>query len=75
MTVSNKSAFEKCQKRLKRSSNIRYTRCLSVKIFLKVTKRSNSRIESVPVKKLEKANSLRKHRWEFKDGWLILEAF
>jgi len=32
------------------------------------------RIESVPMKQLIKLSSLRKRRWTFKDGWLILEA-
>ena len=33
-----------------------------------------SRIESVPLKQLIKLSGCRRRRWEFKDGWLILEA-
>jgi len=39
------------------------------------TRKQGSRIESVPLKQLVKLSKLRKKRWEFKDGWLILEAF
>lgn len=34
-----------------------------------------ARIESVPLKRLVRLSGYRKKRWEFKDGWLILEAF
>ena len=33
------------------------------------------RIESVPLKRLLELSGFRKRRWEFRDGWLILEAF
>jgi hypothetical protein len=46
------------------------------KLRLFVRKRKQgSRIESVPLKHLVKLSKFRKRRWEFKDGWLILEAF
>jgi hypothetical protein len=46
------------------------------KISLLVRKRKQgSRIDSVPLKKLIKLSKFHKRRWEFKDGWLILEAF
>ena len=32
-------------------------------------------IASVPLKQLVKLAGYDKKRWEFKDGWLILEAF
>jgi len=31
-------------------------------------------IASVPLKKLVKLSEFKERRWEFKDGWLILEA-
>ena len=46
-----------------------------IRLFVKVYDRSRSRIESVPLKHLEKLSGFPKRRWEFKDGWLILEAF
>jgi hypothetical protein len=46
-----------------------------VKIRLKVAVRKGARIESVPLKQLEKAKKYKKKRWEYTDGWLILEAF
>jgi len=45
-----------------------------LRLFVKVRKQG-SRIESVPLKRLVKLSECRKKRWEFKDGWLILEAF
>jgi hypothetical protein len=46
------------------------------KIRLFVAKRGKgSRIESVPLKRLTTLAGYEKRRWEFKDGWLILEAF
>ena len=39
------------------------------------TRKQGSRIDSIPLKKLIKLSKFRKKRWEFKDGWLILEAF
>ena len=38
------------------------------------TRKQGSRIESVPLQKLAKFAEREKRRWEFKDGWLILEA-
>lgn len=32
-------------------------------------------ISSVPGKKLEKMQSYKKKRWEYENGWLILEAW
>jgi hypothetical protein len=46
------------------------------KIMLYVrTRKQGSRIESIPLRKLVKLSKFRKKRWEFKDGWLILEAW
>jgi len=45
------------------------------KINLFVRKRKQGcYIASVPLKKLVKLSGFRQKRWEFKDGWLILEA-
>ncbi len=41
-------------------------------VRLKVTMRKGARIESVPLKKLEKLASKRRRYWKFEDGWLIL---
>ena len=45
-----------------------------LRLFIKVRKQG-ARIESVPLKRLIKLSTYQKKRWEFKDGWLILEAF
>jgi len=45
-----------------------------LRLFVR-TRKQGSRIESVPLKRLIKLSGCRKKRWEFKDGWLILEAF
>ena len=45
-----------------------------LRLFIRVRKQG-SRIESVPVRRLVKLSGCRKRRWEFKDGWLILEGF
>ena len=45
-----------------------------VRLFVRV-RAQGCRIESVPLKRLVELASYRKKRWEFKDGWLILEAF
>jgi len=46
------------------------------KISLFVRKRfQGARIESVPLAKLVELSKFRKKRWDFKDGWLILEAW
>jgi hypothetical protein len=46
-----------------------------IRLYVKVRSESRSRIESVPVKRLVKLAECHKRYWEFKDGWLILEAF
>jgi len=46
-----------------------------IRLFVKVRENSRCRIESVPLKQLVKLSGFPKRRWEFKDGWLILEAF
>jgi hypothetical protein len=46
-----------------------------MKIRLKVTVRKGARIESVPLRQLEKANNYKKKIWEIKDGFLVLDAF
>jgi len=45
-----------------------------IRLFVKVRKQG-ARIDSVPLKRLVKLSESRERRWEFKDGWLILEAF
>jgi hypothetical protein len=45
-----------------------------VRLFVRVRKQGG-RIESVPMRRLLELSDYRKKRWEFKDGWLILEAF
>lgn len=45
-----------------------------VHLFVRVRKQGG-RIESVPLRRLVKLSGFRKRRWEFKDGWLILEGF
>ena len=41
-------------------------------VRLKVTMRKGARIESVPLKNLEKLASRTRLYWKFEDGWLIL---
>jgi hypothetical protein len=41
-------------------------------VRLKVTVRKGARIESVPLKKLEKLASKTRRYWKFEDGWLTL---
>jgi len=41
-------------------------------VRLKVTLRKGARIESVPLKKLEKMANRTRLYWKFEDGWLIL---
>ncbi len=41
-------------------------------VRLKLTTRKGTRIESVPLKKLEKLASKTRLHWALKDGWLIL---
>ena len=45
-----------------------------VRLFVRVRKQG-CRIESVPLKRLLELSDFRKKRWDFRDGWLILEAF
>ena len=47
---------------------------VKLRLFVR-TRKQGSRIESVPLKRLIKLSTCRKKRWEFKDGWLVLEAF
>jgi uncharacterized membrane protein len=49
-------------------------RMAKVRLFVRVRKQG-SRIESVPLKRLVKLSGFRKRRWDFEDGWLVLEAF
>jgi len=44
-----------------------------LRLFIR-TRKQGSRIESVPLKQLIKLAGFDKRRWEFKNGWLILEA-
>ena len=41
-------------------------------VRLKVTVRKGARIESVPLKKLEKVANKKMRYWKFENGWLIL---
>ena len=45
-----------------------------VRLFVRV-REQGCRIESIPLKQLVKLSGFRKRRWNFEDGWLILEAF
>ena len=45
-----------------------------LRLFVR-SRKQGSRIESVPLKRLIKLSGCRKRRCDFKDGWLILEAF
>jgi hypothetical protein len=45
-----------------------------VRLFV-VVRAQGCRIESVPLKRLVELSGYRKRRWEFEDGWLVLEAF
>ena len=44
-------------------------------IRLKITIRKGARIESLPLKKLEKIASAKRKEWELKGEWLILSTF
>ena len=46
-----------------------------MKVRLKITVCKGSRIESVPLSRLEKAAKMKRRFWSLKDGWLILDAF
>ena len=41
-------------------------------VRLKVTVRKGARIESVPLKKMEKLANKKRCYWKFENGWLIL---
>jgi hypothetical protein len=41
-------------------------------VRLKVTVRKGARIESIPLKKLEKLAGKKRRYWKFEDGWLTL---
>ena len=41
-------------------------------VRLKVTVRKGARIESVPLKKLERLVGKKAHYWKFENGWLTL---
>ena len=43
-------------------------------IRLKITVRKGARIESVPIKKLEKLATKNRKQWEIEGEWLILTA-
>jgi hypothetical protein len=45
-----------------------------IRLYVK-TYKQGSRISSIPLRQLKKLAQYKKRRWEFKDGWLILEAF
>jgi hypothetical protein len=45
-----------------------------VRLFVCV-REQGARIESVPLKRLVELSGFRKRRWDFVDGWLVLEAF
>ena len=44
-------------------------------VRLKLTTRKGTRIESVPLKKLEKLASKTRLHWKLEDGWLTLYGF
>ena len=47
-----------------------------IRLYVRTRKQlKGSYIASVPLKRLVKLSEYRKRRWEFKNGWLILEAF
>jgi len=45
-----------------------------VRLFVRIRKQG-ARVESVPLNRLRELSGFHKRRWEFKDGWLILEGF
>jgi hypothetical protein len=45
-----------------------------IRLFVR-SRKQGSYIASVPLKHLVKLSEYPKRRWEFKDGWLILEGF
>jgi len=47
-----------------------------IRLYVRMKKQGQGYyIASVPLKELVKLSAFRKRCWEFKDGWLILEAF
>jgi len=55
--------------------DVRGAKCVAkIHLYIKPYK-GGAKVDSVPVKQLIKLSAYRKRRWEFKDGWLILEAF
>lgn len=49
--------------------------CMIIRMKARLRGKRGYDISSVPFKKLQKASTYRKKRWELKDEWLILEAF
>ena len=47
---------------------------VKVRLFIR-SRKQGSYVASVPLKRLVKMSGCRRRFWEFKDGWLILEAF
>jgi hypothetical protein len=45
-----------------------------VRLFVRVHEQG-CRIESVPLRRLLDLSGYRKRRWDFEDGWLVLEGF
>jgi hypothetical protein len=45
-----------------------------VRLYVRV-RSQGARVESVPLRRLEKLADYRKRRWSYEDGWLVLEAF
>ena len=45
-----------------------------IHLFVRV-RMQGARVESVPLRRLVELSGFRKRRWDFEDGWLILEAF
>jgi hypothetical protein len=45
-----------------------------IRLLVKV-RNHGARIESLPLKDLVELSECHEKRWEFKDGWLILEGF
>jgi hypothetical protein len=44
-----------------------------IRLFVKV-RSQGSRIESIPLKRLEKLSKRSKRKWYFENGWLVLET-
>jgi hypothetical protein len=45
-----------------------------IRLYIR-SRKQGSYIASVPLKRLVELSGYDKKRWEFKDGWLILEGF